>query len=73
VLNLNESGVINTSFSDAYQDAHGWYGEVNKILCSNNEIDWVGGKFSLINNSPYDSLVRYLPLRGQAFLPCIWH
>ncbi len=71
VLNLNESGVINTAFTDEYQDAHGLYGKVNKILCNNNEINWVGGKFSLINNGSYNSLVRYLPLGGQVFLPFI--
>lgn len=71
VLNLSESGVINPSFTDVYQDAHGVWGKVNKILCSNNEINWVGGKFSLINNGSYNSLVRYFPLGGQVFLPFI--
>lgn len=68
VLRLSENGSVDTASRIAYQAAHD-SGEVNAVLCDPGGLNWVGGRFSLIDGRPFYGLARYYPLVGQVFLP----
>jgi uncharacterized delta-60 repeat protein len=63
--------MMDTLFPGQYQSAHGRNGGVNVVLCTSDGLDWVGGRFSLINGQPFYGLARYIPLRSQVFLPLV--
>jgi len=69
VYHLDANGQIDSTFQSVFQAAHDTTGVVNALLCDNNGLRWVGGKFSSINGIP--GLARYFPLVGQVFLPRI--
>ena len=72
VLHFDENGLKDSAFQSNYQSAHD-DGVVNVVLCDTNGLSWTGGRFSLIDHSPFYGVARYLPLNGQLLLPLVLH
>ncbi|MEF3274470.1 MAG: hypothetical protein K6356_08740 [Chloroflexus sp.] len=46
-------------------------GEINQLICTGDQLRWVGGQFGLIDQRPFYGVARYAQVQSRAWLPLL--